>query len=153
LSSLTPTEGAVSRFRLPVEAPTRDLLIASLAPIAGACQLFAWALADLPVFFLVLGLVLVGLGVGVAVAALVRDRRMRWVVYVGPDSLSVARGRRRTVLPWAEIGGVRYDDFRLQVTGRDGTRLRTLVVDRTRPAHREAQNLARAIADRISPPG
>jgi hypothetical protein len=151
LSSPTPAERAGSRFRLPVEAPTRDLLIASLAPIAGACQLFAWALAHLPPFFLVLGLVLVGLGVGIALAALVRYRRMRWVVYVGPESLTVAQGRRRTVLPWAEVAGVRYADFRLEVTGRDGTRMSTLPVDRTRPAHREAQTLERAIADRISP--
>ena len=152
MSSRTPDERAVSRFRLPVEAPTRDLLIASLAPIAGACQLFAWALADLPAFFLVLGLVLVALGIGVALVALVRDRRLRWVAYVGPESLSIAHGRRRTVLPWAEVAGVRYDDFRLEVTGRDGSRLSRLRVDRTRPAHREAQNLTRAIADQISPP-
>jgi hypothetical protein len=152
LSSLTPAEHAGSRFRLPVEAPTRDLLIASLAPIAGACQLFAWALAHLPLFFLVLGLVLVGLGVGVALAALVRYRRLRWVVYVGPESLTVSRGRRRTVLPWTQVADVSYSDFRLEVTGRDRTGLSTLRVDRTRPAHREAQALVRAIADHIGPP-
>lgn len=152
MSGLTPAEGGVSRFRLPVEAPTRDLLIASLAPIAGACQLFAWALAHLPVFFLVLGLVLVGLGIGVAAAALVRHRRLQWVAYVGPESLALVKGRRRTVLPWPQVAGVRYADFRLEVTGPDGGRLSTLAVDRTRPAHQEAQNLERAIAERISRP-
>ena len=146
MSSPTPADRAALRFRLPVEPPTRDLLIASLATIAGACQLFAWALARLPTFFLAFGVILVGTGLGFALAAVVRHYRFRWIAYVGAESLTIVNGQRRTVLPWATVGAVRYADFRLRVTGDDGSRLSTLPVDRTRPAHEAAQAVERAIA-------
>src|SRR5215203_1962539 len=97
LPSPVPADRAASRFRLPIEPPTRQLLIASLAAIAGACQLFAWALARLPWFFLVLGVILIGFAVGVALAALLRHYRLRWVAHVDPAALTVARGNRREV--------------------------------------------------------
>jgi hypothetical protein len=146
LSSPTPADHAAPRYRLPVEPPTRHLLIGSLATIAGACQLFAWALARLPIFFLFFGLVLVLTGLGFAVAALVRHYRLRWIAYVGAESLTIVNGERRTVLPWATVGGIKYADFKLQVTGDDGSRLSTLPVDRTRPAHEGARDVERAIA-------
>jgi len=146
LSSPTPADRAAVRFRLPVEPPTRNLLIASLATIAGACQLSAWALVRLPTFFLFFGVILVGTGLGFALAALLGHYRLRWVAYVGPDSLTIVNGQRRTVLPWAKVRAVRYANFRLQVTGDDGSRLTTLPVDRTRPAHEAAQAVERAIA-------
>jgi hypothetical protein len=149
LSSPTPADRAAPRFRLPVEPPTRQLLIGSLATIAGACQLFAWALARLPDFFLVFGIVLVLTGLGFALAALIRHYRLRWIVYVGGDSLTIVNGQRRTVLPWARVGAVRYANFRLQVTGDDGSRLSNLPVDRTRPAHEAARDVERAIAEHL----
>ena len=152
MSSPTPADRAAVRFRLPVEPPIRDLLIASLATIAGACQLFAWALARLPTFFLVFGLILVGIGLGFALAALVGHYRLRWIAYVGADSLTIVNGRRRTVLPWAKVGAVRYADFRLQVTADDGSRLSTLPVDRTRPAHEAAKAVEREIAAHLGAP-
>jgi hypothetical protein len=148
LSSPTPTDRA-ERFQLPVEPPTRELLIGSLATIAGACQLFAWALAHLPTFFLVFGVVLVLTSLGFGVAALTRHYRYRWVAYVGAESLTVVNGQRRTVLPWTQVRGVRYSQFQLQVSGDDGSRLSTLPVDRTRAAHEGAQAIERAIAARL----
>ena len=142
----TPAGRAASRYRLPVEPPTRELLVASLASIAGACQLFAWALARLPTFFLVFGVILMGIGIGFALAALVRHYRLRWIAYVGSETLTIVNGQRRTVLPWASVRAVRYADFRIQVTGEDGSRLSVLPVDRTRPAHEAAQVVERAIA-------
>jgi hypothetical protein len=145
LSSPVPADRAASRFRLPIEPPTRQLLIASLAAIAGACQLFAWALARLPWFFLVFGLMLIGVAVGVTLAALVRHYRLRWVAYVDPAALTVARGNRREVFSWREVAAVRYVDFRLRVLGSDGRPLCTLPVDRTRAAHAAAGQLRQAI--------
>ena len=144
MSSPVP-DRAASRFRLPIEPPTRQLLIASLAAIAGACQLFAWALARLPWFFLVLGLFLIGIAVGVALAALVRHYRLRWVAYVAPAALTVARGNRREVFSWREISAVQYVDFRLRVLGSDGRPLCMLPVARTRAAHAAAGQLRQAI--------
>jgi hypothetical protein len=149
LSSPTPADRTAPRFRLPVEPPTRHLLIASLSTIAGACQLFAWALARLPDFFLFFGIVLVVAGLGFALAALLRHYRLRWIVYVGGDSLTIVNGQRRTVLPWAKVGTVRYAGFRLEVTAADGSRLSSLPVDRTRPAHDAAKDVERAIAEHL----
>jgi hypothetical protein len=145
LPSLVPAARAASRFRLPIEPPTRQLLIASLAAIAGACQLFAWALARLPWFFLVLGLFLIGIALAIALAALVRHHRLRWVAYVGPAALTVARGNRRKAFSWTEVAAVRYADFRLRVMGSDGRPLCTLPVDRTRAADAGAGQLRQAI--------
>jgi hypothetical protein len=130
---------------LPIEPPTSQLLIASLAAIAGACQLFAWALARLPLFFLVFGFILISIAVGVALAALVRHYRLRWVAFVGPAALTVARGNRRKVFSWREVTAVRYADFRLRVLGKNGRPLCTLPVDRTRTAHAAAGQLQQAI--------
>ena len=152
MSSPIPADRSAPRFRLPVEPPTRQLLIGSLATIAGACQLFAWALARLPIFFLFFGVVLVLIGLGFGLASLVRHYRLRWIAYVGADSLAIVNGQRRTVLPWPEVGGVRYSNFRLEVTGVDGDRLSTLPVDRTREAHEGAQSVERAIAAHVEAP-
>ena len=145
LPSPVPADRAASRFRLPIEPPTRHLLIASLAAIAGGCQLFAWALARLPRFFLAFGLLLVGIAVGVAVAALVRHYRMRWVAFVDRTALTVVRGNRRKVFSWREVAAVRYVDFRLSVLRSDGRPLCMLPVDRTRAAHAAAGQLRQAI--------
>ena len=150
MPSPVPADRAASRFRMPIEPPTRQLLIASLAAIAGACQLFAWALARLPWFFLVLGLFLISIAVGVALAALVRHYRLRWVAYVAPAALTVLRGNRREVFSWTEVAAVRYVDFRLRVLGSDGRPLCTLPVDRTRAAHAAAGQLRQAIQARLS---
>ena len=145
MPSPVPADRAASRFRLPVEPPARQLLIASLAAIAGACQLFAWALARLPWFFLVLGVILIGIAVGVALAALVRHHRLRWVAYVGPAALTVIRGNRREVFPWRDVAAIQYVDSRLRVLGSNGRPLCTLPVDRTRTAHAAAGQLRQAI--------
>ena len=149
MSHPEPDGRAPSRHRLPVEPPTRELLVASLASIAGACQLFAWALARLPTFFVVLGVVLMLTGLGFAASALVRHRRLRWIAHVGADALTVVNGRQRTVLPWSEVRAVDYRDFTLSVTGEGGRRLAALAVDRTRPAHEAAQDVERAIAAQL----
>lgn len=142
-----------SRFRLPVEPPVRELLIASLAVIAGGFQLAAWALANMPDFFLVLGTILVALAVGVAGYAFVNHLRLRWVIYVGPHSLAVVNGDRRRELAWSEIGDVDYDDFRLLVARLDGGHAWRLPVDRTAAAHDAAQHVLRVIrAQRPTPP-
>jgi hypothetical protein len=148
----TPAGAAGVRYRLPVEPPTRELLIGSLASVAGACQLFAWALARLPTFFLVFGTVLVVIGLGFALVALVRHRRLGWIAYVGDEALTVVNGRRRTVLPWTDVRGIHYDDFRLRVTGAGGARLLVLPVDQTRPAHDGAQVVERSIAAHLDAP-
>jgi hypothetical protein len=145
LSSPTPAGAHAARFRLPVQPPLQHLLIASLAAIAGGCQLFAWALARMPTFFLFFGLLLMGIAAGFGLAALVRHHRLRWVAYVDTASLTIVNGNRRTVLPWEEVAGVGYGASRLGIRGTAGHRSCTLWVDRTVEAHEAAQDLLRAM--------
>ena len=149
MSSPTPARPHADRFRLPVEPPLGQLVIASLAAIAGAFQLFAWALARMPDFFLVFGLLLMGVAFGFALAAVVRHHRLRWVAYVDPDSFTVVNGSRRTVLPWDQVATVEYGDSRLAVRGTAGHRDCTLRVDRTLQAHEGAQDLVRVMEARL----
>ena len=149
MSSPTPARAHADRFRLPVEPPLGHLVIASLAAIAGACQLFAWALARMPDFFLVFGLLLMGVAFGFALAAVVRHHRLRWVAYVDAESFTVANGKRRTVLPWDHVAAVGYGDSRLTIRGTTGHRGCTLRVDRTREAHEAAQELLRVMEARL----
>ena len=149
MSSPTPARAHAARFRLPVEPPLGHLVIASLAAIAGACQLFAWALARMPTFFLVFGLLLMGVSLGFALAAVVRHYRLRWVAYVDADSFTVVNGSRRTVLPWDHVAAVGYDNSRLAVRGTTGHPGCTLRVDRTRQAHESAQDLVRVMEARL----
>ena len=115
MSPVDPRIASAARFRLPVSPPTSALLVASLASIAGSFQLLAWALARLPIFFVVLGVALIAVGLGFGLAALVRHYRLRWVAYVGDDSLSIVNGPRRRVLPWADVAGARLVDHRLDL--------------------------------------
>ena len=150
MSSPTPARAHAARFRLPVEPPLGHLVIASVAAIAGACQLFAWALARMPTFFLVFGLLLMGVAFGFALAALVRHYRLRWVAYVDADSFTVVNGSRRTVLLWDHVSTVGYGDSRLGVRGTPGHRGCTLRVDRTREAHEAAQDLLQVMEARLA---
>ncbi len=153
MSSPTPARARPDRFRLPVEPPLGQLVIASLAAIAGAFQLFAWALARMPTFFLIFGLLLMGVAFGFALAAVHRHYRLRWVAYVDADAFTVVNGKRRTVLPWDQVATVGYDDSRLVVRGTAGHPGCTLRVDRTRSAHEAAQDLQRLMGARLSAHG
>lgn len=139
---------AAERFRLPVEPPARDLIIASLAAIAGACQLFAWALARLPSFFLVLGLILMAGAIGLALTCLVRHRRLSWVLHLDDRAVRVRWRRREQTLSWDTVDSVSYENFQLQILARNGHRL-VLPVDRTRAAHDGAGAIRRAVERRL----
>jgi hypothetical protein len=150
LTSPVPADRGATRFRLPVAPPTRNLLMASLASIAGACQLFAWALARLPTFFLIFGATLIGIALALALSSWVRYQRLRWVAYVGPDSLSVLTGRRRESVSWDKVRGVRYQNFQLEIHRTDASRELTLPVDRTRAADEGAGEVLRAMQTRLA---
>jgi len=148
MPSPAPIDPGAARFRLPVEPPARNLVIASLAAVAGACQLFAWALGRLPSFFLIFGTVLMAAAVAIALGCLFQHRRLSWVIYVGPDTLVVRWRHRHKVMPWASVRGVRYESFRLAIST-SGARDLILPVDRTRAAHDGADAVRRSIEQRL----
>jgi Bacterial PH domain len=145
VTSANPADRAASRFRLPVQAPLRNLIIASLSAMVGSFEIIAWAAFRLPDFVLAAGILLIAAGAAVAVASLVRHYRLRWVAYVGPDALTVVHGSRRRVLPWDGVASVRLVQSRLEVLAREGRRRYTLPVDRTRAAHDAVADVLQAI--------
>jgi hypothetical protein len=145
-----PADSSADRFRLPVQPPLRNLIIASLSATVGSIEILLWALFRLPEFVLAAGIVLIAVGVGFALASLIRYRRLRWVAYVGSAGLTVVHGSRRRAVPSAEIGAVRFVDSRLEIRSLDGRRRLTLAVDRTRAAHTAAAEIVRAIDAQLS---
>jgi Bacterial PH domain len=146
----TPADRSADRFRLPVQPPLRHLVIAALSATVGSIEVVLWATFRLPGFVLAAGIILITVGVGFALAALIQYRRLRWVAYLGSAGLTVVNGSRRRVVPWAEIGAVRFVDSRLEIRSPDGRRRVTLAVDRTRPAQVAAAEIVRAIDARLS---
>jgi hypothetical protein len=149
LTGPPPADRSADRFRLPVQPPTRKLLIASVSLLLGWVGIVAWALLPLPSYVLASGTVLTVLGLGVALAALVTYRSLRWVLYVGSDGLTVLYGARRTMLSWAEISAVRLVDNRLLIIHPD-RRPDTLPIDGTRSAKAAANDIVRAIDARLA---
>jgi hypothetical protein len=144
LTGPPPADRSADRFRLPVQPPIRNLLIASACVVAG------WVILRLPAFVLASGTVLTVLGLGLALAALVTYRSLRWVLYVGSDGLTVLRGARRRVLSWDDIGDVRLVENRLVIIHPDGRRPDTLPIDRSRSAQAAANDILRAIDARLA---
>jgi Bacterial PH domain len=122
-----------------------------VSAVVGWVAVVAWAiLPSLPALVLVAGIGLTVLGMGVAVAALITYRSQRWVLYVGPDGLTVLNGARRRVMPWAEISGVQLVENRLVIIHPDGRRPDTLPIDGTRSAQAAANDVLRAIDARLA---
>jgi Bacterial PH domain len=150
LTGPPPADRSADRFRQSVSPPIQNLLIASLSALVGWVWVVAWAILRLPAFMLAAGIGLTVLGLGVALAALVTYRSLRWVVYVGSDGLTVFRGTRRRVLPWAEISAVRQVENRLEITHPDGRRPDTLPIDGSQSAQAGANDILRAIDARLA---
>ncbi len=144
------TAASAARFRLPVQPPFRQLLIASLSALVGSIEVIAWATFRLPGFVLAAGVALIAVGAGFAVAALVRYRALRWVVYLSSAGLTVVRRTRRREMAWSDIEAVQLGIGQLMVLARDGSRPLVLPVDRTRTAHKAAEEVVREIDIRLS---
>jgi hypothetical protein len=142
---------SAARFRIPVQPPVRQLLIASMSASVGSIEVILWATFRLHGFVLAAGMALIAVGVGFAVAALVRYRSLRWVVYLGPAGLTVVYRTRRRAMAWTDIASVELVSGRLLILlARDGSRPLDLPVDRTRSAQRAAAEVVREIDVRLS---
>ena len=141
---------SAARFRLPVQPPVRQLLIASMSASVGSIEVILWATFRLHGFVLAAGMALIAVGVGFAVAALVRYRSLRWVVYLGPAGLTVVYRTRRREMAWTDIASVELVGGRLLILALDGSRPLDLPVDRTRSAQRAAAEVVREIDVRLS---
>ncbi len=141
---------SAARFRLPVQPPVRQLLIASMSATVGSIEVLVWALFRLPAYVLAAGVVLIAVGVGFAVAALIRYRSLRWVVYLDSDGLTVVYRTRRREVAWTDTASVELVSGRLLILPRDGSRPLALPVDRTRSAQRAASEVVREIDVRLS---
>jgi Bacterial PH domain len=128
VSNQRPTATSTERYRLPVRPPLRLLLLASMSATVGSLEVIAWSVFGLPRPVVQAGTALIVLGVGLAARAFVVHRRLGWVLYVGPDSLTVARGARHQVIPWTSISRVRLVGSRLVLDRRNGQRQHVLAI-------------------------
>ena len=128
MSTERPRESLTQRYRLPVRPPLRLLLMASLSATVGSAEIVAWAAFGLPDFWLQAGVALIVVAAGLAIRALVVDRRLRWIVYVGPDGLTIAKGSHRWQRPWSEIGSVGLVGTRLVIRSHAAEPQHTLAV-------------------------
>jgi hypothetical protein len=99
-----------------------------MSATVGSLEIIAWSVFGLPRPVVQAGTALIVVGVGLAVRAFVVHRRLRWIVYVGPDALTVARGARHQVIPWTSISSVRLVGSRLVLDRRGGQAQQVLAI-------------------------
>ena len=128
MSSPRPPGQGTQRYQLPVRPPLRELVIACLSATVGSLEIFVWAIFGLPAFVAQAGAALIAVGLGIGAWCLIRMRAERWTLYVGTDSLTIARGSRRQELPWTEVRAVTVVGSRLQIHRRGQQRPQALPI-------------------------
>lgn len=119
---MTPQSDAqppVQRFNLEPRPPVRALAIAALAEVLGALLLVGWSALELPLVVAALGGLLLALGTALLAAALVLTGRLRTLVELTPDVLSVTRAGRSRSVPWSAVQQVRLQHAQVQVVTED----------------------------------
>ena len=110
-----------ARFTLTAPAPVRSLAISAVAAVMAAVVTVLGSAFDLPQAVTVVGISLMIFAIMLAAAALVLTRRLRTILILDPESITIINGRRRRVLPWSTIASVRQQGSRLLlITKPDG---------------------------------
>ncbi len=153
MSSPHPSELPTGRYRLPARPPVRLLLMASMSATVGSLEVIAWSVFRFPSFVLQAGVALIVVGVGLAVRALAVHRRSRWMLHVGPTSLTIVRGSRRQEIPWSTISAVRLLRSRLVIECVDGPVQHVLVVPSEAAGSAVLATMVEAIEAHLVPAG
>jgi hypothetical protein len=104
---------AQTRYVLTAWPPLRSLAISSVtAVIAAAMMVFGTAL-ELPRAVAIVGLGLMVFAVVLAVVALVLTVRLRTILILDQQSITITKGRQSRVVPWSVIDRVRMQGPRL----------------------------------------
>lgn len=121
MSETRSTDAASQRFALNAPPPVRPLAIAAGSVVVGAALLVLWQSRDLALAVAGLAGLLVLLGVALALAALVLTARLRTVVRLDAEAITVVRRGEERSLAWREVKEVSLAHPRLSLrTGERG---------------------------------
>jgi|SRR5215211_3544659 len=109
-----------ARFTLTAPPPVRSLAISAVAAVMAAVVIVLGSALDLPQAVTIAGVGLMIFAVALAVVALVLTARLRTVLILDSESITIIKGRRRRVLPWAMIDIVRRRGPRLLLITKPG---------------------------------
>ena len=119
MSSHPTAHPPVQRFVLVATPPVRALAIAAGAEVLGALLLVGWQALDLPVVAAVLGALLLAFGSVLVAAAVVLSGRLRTLVELTEDAVSVTRAGRSRSVPWSDVREVTLQHPQVQVVTQD----------------------------------
>jgi hypothetical protein len=101
------------RFRLTAPPPIKALAAASFASLFGVIVLLIWGVRDRGPLMLVIGLGSMIFGLAVAAGAFLLSVRLRTLIYLDAEGITLIQGRRNRVLRWDDIDQVTLSGARL----------------------------------------
>ena len=101
------------RFVLTTPPPLRSLAISSVSAVIAAAMIVFGTALELPQAVAVVGIGLMVFAVVLAVVALLLTARLRTILILDPQSISITRGRYRRVVPWSMVQTVKMQGPRL----------------------------------------
>jgi hypothetical protein len=110
------------RFRLTAPPPIKALVAASCASFFGVVVLLVWGVRDRGSLLLVIGVGSMIFGVALAAGAFLLAARLRTVIYLDAEGITLIGGRRNRVLRWADIDQVTLSGARLTLQAKGNAR-------------------------------
>jgi hypothetical protein len=110
------------RFRLTAPPPIKALVAASCASFFGVVVLLVWGVRDSGPLLLVIGLGSMIFGVALAAGAFLLGVRVRTLIFLDADGITLIRGRRNRVLRWDDIDRVTLSGARLTLQAKGNAR-------------------------------
>jgi hypothetical protein len=101
------------RFRLTAPPPIKALAAASFASVFGVIVLLIWGVRDRGLLLLTVGLGSMIFGIALAGGAFLLSARLRTLIYIDAEGITLIRGRQNRVLRWVDIDQVTLSDARL----------------------------------------
>jgi hypothetical protein len=119
------------RFRLTAPPPIKALAAASCASFFGVIVLLIWGVRDLGPLLLVIGVGSMIFGIALAAGAFLLSARLRTLIYLDADGITLIRGRRNRVLRWADIDQVTLSGARLTLQAKGNARSASVINPRS----------------------
>jgi hypothetical protein len=147
----SPSVPPRQRFRLSPTPPIRALAVASSASLFGVIVLAFWGVRNRGLLLLIVGLGAMIFGVLLTVIAFLRTARLRMLIYLDADGITLTRGglgRRSRELAWSEIKEVTLNGPRLTLLASGDRRLAQVINPRA-PGDLVFTSLITAIQQRL----
>ena len=136
------------RFRLTAPPPIKALAAASFASVFGVIVLLIWGVRDRGLLLLTVGLGSMIFGIALAGGAFLLSARLRTLIYIDAEGITLIRGRRNRVLRWVDIDQVTLSDARLTLQAKGNAHSASVINPRS-PADFVFVALMAAIRQRL----